>query len=260
MTGRAVLCAALLATLIALPREASSQLIPCGETAQGDKLHLDDVRSQGAEASPTLAPLIQKVGYKLEANLSSLGNRTPLGMSKLRCSARFPNGAADFTPTLCLNLRSEKVLLEVWGAVRTEVDDAGESLNLIEVSVLVVPMVALATPGAPPGVVRFERRHAAGTPMKQVLAQLDTKEALWGLARVAIGMREYGLGRDSSAFDPLCAGVRVLRGLKDADQRARCAPLANHADRISAVARQRMLASGALPEAVAEAANCEVAP
>jgi hypothetical protein len=243
-----------------IPVAASAQLRPCTQTATGDKVYLDDVRARSAQDAAALDTLVRRVGYKVAANLAALEARSGPGLRVLSCTARFPNGDADFTPTLSKNLTTEKVLLEVWSEVHREVDDAGDPFLVVDLSVALVPMLAKPQPGTPGGVVRFQTRFKPGASVVQVLKGIEAREELWGLARVSAGMRSYGLGQYKVASAILCEGVRSLRALKAPARRASCATLADFADQAAAEARDRFKASGDLPAFVSAAAQCAVTP
>lgn len=236
-----------------------AQLIPCRETSALDKVYLDDVRPRVATDAQNLDTLIQRLGFKLTANLTSLENRSTPGMKGLVCTARYPQGDGDFTPTLCQNLQSEKVLLEVWSSVHREMDDDDEPFNVVDLSVVVVPLAANRVSSDPSGVLVLRQRCKPGESVKQSLKRLDAASMLWGLSRVACGLRAYALKNDKDAYGPLCEGTRVLRTLKDSVQRTACAPLADHADRIAAAARDRLVANG-LPDFINDAASCAGTP
>jgi hypothetical protein len=249
-----------LAIGLIVPAAAWAQLIPCRQTATGDKVYLDDVRARNAHDAAALDTLVQRVGYKVAANLAALEARTGPALRVLSCAARFPNGDADFTPTLSKNLSTEKVLLEVWSDVHREADNAGNPFLVVDLSVAVVPLLAKPAPGGPDGVVRFVTRFKPGATVVQVLKGIEAREELWGLARVAEGMRSYGLGQYRAASIALCDGVRSLRGLKATSRRAGCATLADYADQAAADARDRFKASGDVPAFVTEAAQCTPTP
>ncbi len=246
----------LLLALAAAP--AHAQLVPCAETASGEKVYLDDVRARGPQAPAALEALVRKVAFKLDANLSSLEARTAPGLRVLSCAARWPGGDAVFTPTLCQNLASEKVLLEVWSEVHLSADSVGRTIMVVDLFAALPPLIAKPEPGAPAGVVALERRCPRGATSPQILRSIDAKDVLLGLARVAAGQRELSLGHDGPASGLFCEGARVLRALADPDQRAACGDLAAWAERLAARAQSRLQA--AVPGFVTDAAGCGVSP
>lgn len=249
----------LMAAVLELAPPVAAQMIPCKETSALDKVYLDDVRAM-VPSDASLDTLVQRIGYKLRANLRNLENRSVPEMKGLTCKARYPSGDNEFTPTLCQNLTSDKVLLEVWSSVNREADEEGEPYNVVDLSVVLVPMIANAIPGAPPGVLRFQQQCKPGESVKQSLKRLDAASLLWGLSRVACGLRAYALKSDGDAFGPLCEGARTLRSLKDPVQLSQCAALAKHADEIAAAARARLLQKGNVPDFILNAASCADVP
>jgi len=251
---------AILVTLLLVTGVARADLRPCTEQFNGEKVYLDDVRPTHEADAASLATLIQRVTYKLDANLRAVEKKPGSNLRVLACDRRFPEGDAIFTPTLSRNLMSEKVLLEVWSQVRRDLDDDGNEVLVVDLSAALLPMLANVEPGAPSGVLRCTRRCKPSMTKKQMFKALDSGDLLWGLSRIACGLHDLRLGRNAEATGPLCDGVRILRRLKDPEQLARAKPLADHVEALAAAASQEVVASGAIPAFVTDAASCEATP
>ncbi len=259
MIRRSRIVLGLLVPLLALPAGAEADLTACPKKETGDQIYADAVRARNPQEAAGLANVLQSVAFKVVENLDALSMRQP-AVHILECTPRFPAGSAEFTPTMCENLVSEDVLLEVWSEVRSARDEKGKGIVVVDLLVAVMPMLAKPDASAPPGVTRLERRFKAKATQPDVFGKVDAFDELLGLSRMAAGLRDADLGYDGTALAALCEAARVLRGIKDPGRRGACAALAGYAERLAEEARTRLQAGGDVLDSVAEAARCGVTP
>ena len=132
--------------------QAFAQLGDCaGVAAPGYKVLLDQIIGAQTTSSPADVQIFrERVRSAVAAKIRKLELDTDSRIQLVRCDQRSPASSSVFTHDRVDALDTRDVLLEIWGATGSDVDEAGREIRSVRLDFALIPVCELMNPRCVP--------------------------------------------------------------------------------------------------------------
>lgn len=217
----AILLAMLAAGFASYP--AHAQLADCvGVGAAGYKVLLDQITGAQTTASPAELKLFRaRVSSAVDAKIQKLELETDSAIQIVLCDQRSPGGSSEFTHARVDALDTRDVLLEIWGATGSDIDDAGHEIRSVRLDFALIPVCQRMDPRCVPFFPSLTQPTTLVSPAAGVLNLFRRVDDVATYSLMGLGVKWARAGDDRRALSYLChADAALARGAATADNKA----------------------------------------